>query len=60
MVLVIWAELGENALIKYGGSIDSINSKRYYGYADLKGNDTFSNEIKQRCKESKERALKNM
>lgn len=53
VVLVIWAELGENAFIGYGGSIDSLDSKRYYGYVDLKGNDTFSNEIKQSVKSQK-------
>ena len=50
VVLVIWTELGENAFIGYGGSIDSLDSKRYYGYVDLK----FSNEIKQSVKSQKE------
>ncbi len=30
----------------------------HYGYADLKGNDTFSNDLKEKCRDSKENALR--
>lgn len=57
VVLVILDEIGEDAIEGYGGEFDSPDTKRHYGYADLKGNDTFSNEIKEKCRETKEKAL---
>ena len=57
VVLVILYEIGEDAIEGYGGELDSPNTKRHYGYADLKGNDTFSDELKQKCKKSKEQAM---
>lgn len=60
VVLVILDEIGEDAIEGYGGEFDSPDTKRYYGYADLKGNDTFSNEIKEKCRKTKEKALQKM
>lgn len=60
VVLVILDEIGEDAIEGYGGEFDSPDTKRHYGYADLKGNDTFSNEIKEKCRKTKEKALQKM
>jgi len=40
------------------GVIQTTDNKLYYGYVDLKGNDTFSQAIKKNCKDSKEKAIK--
>ncbi len=57
VVLVVLEEIGEDVLEGYGEGFDSPDTKRYYGYADLKGNDTFSKEIKEQCQKSKEKAI---
>ncbi len=54
--LVKMDEIGEDVELGYGDQFESPNTKSYYGYADLKGHDTFSNALKERCKQSKERA----
>ena len=55
VVLVVLEEIGDDVFEGYAGELE--NTKRYYGYADLKGNDTFTDEIKQKCKKSKEDAI---
>lgn len=60
VVLVVLNEMGENVVECYAGEFDSFYSndeKWFYGYADLKGHDTFSEELKKKCKESYERAV---
>ena len=53
VVLVVLDEIGENAIKGYGDELDSPDSKRHYGYADLKGHDTFTDNVKLLCKKSK-------
>lgn len=48
--------IGNDAIEGGGGEWDSNETKSYYGYADMKGNDTFSKEIKLKSADSHERA----
>lgn len=57
VILVMLEEIGEDVMEGYAGEIYSPDTKYHYGYVDLKGKDTFSNELKQKCKNSKEQAL---
>lgn len=57
VVLVVLDETGDDVVEGYGGEFDSPSTKRHYGYADLKGNDTFSNDIKEKCGRTKDIAL---
>lgn len=57
VVLVVLDEIGEDVIEGYGGELDSPNTKHHYGYVDLKGNDTFTKEIKERCLKSKQAAI---
>ena len=56
VVLVRLDIIGNDAIEGGGGEWDSNETKSYYGYADMKGNDTFSKEIKQKSADSHERA----
>lgn len=56
VVLVRIDEIGDDVVEGLAGEWDSNETKSYYGYADLKGNDTFSNGIKEKCWKSKEEA----
>lgn len=60
VVLVVVDEIGKDAIGEYGGELYSPNTKHHYGYVDLKGNDTFTKEIKQKCKQSKENASQSL
>ena len=57
VVLVGLGEIDEDILDGDDLNFDAPSTKQYYGYADLKGNDTFSKEIKKRCQKSKELAI---
>ena len=54
VVVVVLHELDEDAFTMGPG----YGTIRYYGFADLKGNDTFSEDVKERCKKSKEQGIK--
>ncbi|GEM_PF-2431943 len=56
VVLVRLDIIGNDAIEGGGGEWDSNETKSYYGYADMKGNDTFSKEIKLKSADSHERA----
>ena len=56
VLLVMLEEIGEDVIEGYAGEIYSPDTKYHYAYVDLKGNDTFSDEIKQKCNNSKEQA----
>ena len=57
VLLVMIEEIGDDVIEGYAGEIFSPDTKYHYGYVDLKGNDTFSDEIKQKCKKSREQAM---
>ena len=57
VLLVMIEEIGEDVEEGYAGEIYSPDTKYHYGYVDLKGNDTFSDELKQKCKKSREQAI---
>ena len=57
VLLVVLDEIGEDVIEGYGGGFDSSETKRHYGYVDLKGNDTFSKDLKEKCQKSKEKAV---
>lgn len=51
VVCVCLYEYRENSRIN-----ESVDPIKHYGYADLKGNDTFSEALKERCRKSEKRA----
>lgn len=53
VILVVLEELEEGHYTEYEPSI------RHYGYVDLKGNDTFSEELKARCLKAEIKAMDN-
>ena len=58
VVLVTLCEVGED--VEWNANethFTPIEGKLYYGYADLNGNDTFSEELKKKCKESYEQRV---
>ncbi len=57
VVLVMLQELGDDVYEGPGDALESSDTKYYYGYADLKGNDTFSERIKSRCRKANDRAV---
>lgn len=56
VALVVLNEIGEDATEDEVVGFYSENSKKHYGYVDLNGHDTFSEELKTRCQQSKSRA----
>lgn len=59
VVLVVMSEeIDEEEEYEDKGGIVSEGTRYYYGYADMKGNDTFSAELKERCHESKKTSLR--
>lgn len=56
VMLVVLEELDEN---QYVGGNDTKPIKKHYGYANLRGNDTFSESIKQKCQSSEQKAMDN-
>ena len=57
MLVVLSEEIDEEEEYEDKGGIVSEGTRYYYGYADMKGNDTFSAELKERCHESKKTSL---
>lgn len=57
VLVVMIEEIGEDVMEGYAGEIYSPDTKYHYGYVDLKGKDTFSDELKQKCKKSREQAM---
>ena len=55
VVLIEFSEL--SYMDRLGIFIPGDGSKEYYGYVDLKGNDTFPKGLKERCKKSRQRAI---
>lgn len=60
VVLVVLAENTDYSDYDYDDGVGYENYIYYYGYADLKGNDTFTAEVKNRCKQSKIAAMQNL
>ena len=56
VMLVVLEELDDN---QFEGDSDSKPIKKHYGYANLRGNDTFSESIKQKCQSSEQKAMDN-
>lgn len=57
VVLVVLSEIDEEEGYEDKGGIVFEDTRHYYGYADMKGNDTFTAEQKERCYESKKRSI---
>lgn len=57
VMLVVLEELDDNQF--EGGSNSKPPFKKHYGYANLRGNDTFSESIKQKCQSSEQKAMDN-
>ena len=57
VLVVMIEEIGEDVMEGQAGEIYSPDTKYHYGYVDLKGKDTFSDELKQKCKKSREQAM---
>ena len=53
VVLVVLTEEGNDVIRGKADDVTSWDANVHYGYADFKGNDTFSEELKRRCRESK-------
>lgn len=58
VLVVLSEEIDEEEEYEDKGGIVSEGTRFYYGYADMKGNDTFSAELKERCHESKKTSLR--
>ena len=59
VVLVVLSEdIDEEEGYENKGCIEFEATRHYYGYADMKGNDTFTAEQKERCYESKKASLR--
>ena len=57
VLVVLSEEIDEDEEYEDKGGIVSEGTRYYYGYADMKGNDTFSAEQKERCYESKKTSI---
>lgn len=57
VLVVLSEEIDEEKEYEDKGGIVSEGTRYYYGYADMKGNDTFSAELKERCHESKKTSI---
>ena len=57
VLVVLSEEIDEEEEYEDKGGIISEGTRYYYGYADMKGNDTFSAEQKERCYESKKTSI---
>ena len=60
VVLVVLTEEGNDVIRGKADDVTSWDANVHYGYADFKGNDTFSEELKRRCRESKGRAAEKL
>ena len=58
VLVVLSEEIDEEEEYEDKGGIVSEGTRYYYGYADMKGNDTFSAELKEKCHESKKTSLR--
>lgn len=58
VLVVLSEEIDEEEEYEDKGGIVYEETRYYYGYADMKGNDTFSAELKERCHESKKTSLR--
>lgn len=58
VIPVVLVEYGKLSFAdRFGIFIPGEGSKEHYGYVDLKGNDTFSKGLKERCKQSRLKAI---
>lgn len=57
VLVVLSEEIDEEEEYEDKGGIVSEGTRYYYGYADMKGNDSFSAELKERCYESKKTSI---
>ena len=57
VLVVLSEEIDEEEEYEDKGGIISEGTRYYYGYADMKGNDTFAAEQKERCYESKKTSI---
>ncbi len=60
IMLVTLIEYEDDLEEGYAGVYMALPKTTYYGYADLQGHDTFTQEVKDRCRKSREKAMKKL
>jgi hypothetical protein len=60
VMLVTLIEYEDQIEEGYAGDYEAYPKTFYYGYADLQGHDTFTQEVKDRCRKSREKAMQKL